>query len=337
MSKRLLTLSTLLVTAAAVQHLPARPAVAQTSPATRPATVLPATLDAYEQADLYPRASGYITEVKVDIGDAVKFKDPLAIISQPELDKELAEAIALHAARGKQLEAADAAVEQSKAALEVANREVARYRADAELQEVTYRRQEELYAGKATTDQQRDEAKNRYEVAKAGADIAVAKAAAAAADLKGVQAARAVAEAQVDVTAAQVEKVKALQAYLQIVAPFDGVVTRRTVHRGDLALSSSAKGTPLFTVQRIDRIRVRCDVPEALASQIDKGTPATIRIVALGQTIEAPVTRAARSLHPETRSMRVEIELDNADRRLIPGMYAQVTLTPTAPATQPSR
>jgi multidrug resistance efflux pump len=68
---------------------------------------------------------------------------------------------------------------------------------------------------------------------------------------------------QIDLAAATVERIKTLLAYTQIVAPFDGVVARRLVNRGDLVQAPTAsRTTPLFTVQRIDTIRVFCDVPE---------------------------------------------------------------------------
>ena len=94
------------------------------------------------------------------------------------------------------------------------------------------------------------------------ADVDIAKA-----DLGAAEANRALAANQVDVAAATVEKTKTLLAYTQIVAPFDGVVARRQVNRADLVQGATATRTmpsagSLFTVQRIDVIRVFCDVPE---------------------------------------------------------------------------
>jgi multidrug efflux pump subunit AcrA (membrane-fusion protein) len=85
---------------------------------------------------------------------------------------------------------------------------------------------------------------------------------------------------------------------------------------------------PLFMLQRIDTVRVFCDIPENSASRITTNTAASIKLYGGGPTIEGKVTRTALSLNPDTRTMRAEIDLPNADEKLLPGMYAQVTLTP---------
>ena len=308
-------------------------AAAGAEPGTRPTTapvVLPGSIEPFEQADLYAKVSGYVAEVNADIGDQVKAGQVLAVIDQPELESELAEARATLASKQKLLEASDAAVKQAEAAREVAKRQVDRYRAESRLQDATLRRQEELHGGKAITEQQLDDAKTKAEIARSDAAIADAKAVAADADVKGAEAARAVAEAQVQVAAAQVARIETMQRYLKIVAPFDGVVSRRLVTRGDLAQAAVAsKTTPLFTLQRVDVVRVRVDVPEALGQNLGRGTPASVKLVAAGgQPIAATVTRTAGSLDPQTQTMRVEIDLPNPQQRLVPGTYVQVTFTP---------
>ena len=137
---------------------------------------------------------------------------------------------------------------------------------------------------------------------------------------------------QVDVTAATVEKIKALLAYTQIVAPFDGVVARRQVNRGDLVQAATAtRTTPsagsLFTVQRIDTIRVFCDVPENDVPQLHVGDPAIVKPSGFdGKPFIGKVTRFSLRLDPETRNMRTEIDLPNPEERLYPGTYAEVSL-----------
>src|SRR5262249_44019033 len=155
------------------------------------------TLEAYETADLYPKVSGYLSEVRVDIGDHVKAGQLLALVSLPEMEKELAEAQAQWAAK----------------------------RADAALQQVTLERQQMLFQGRGTTEQAYDEAKSRA----------------------------AVAAAQVDLAAATVEKIRTMLGYTRIAAPFDGVVTKRNVNRGDfLQAATAGRNTALVTVSRID-------------------------------------------------------------------------------------
>jgi RND family efflux transporter MFP subunit len=221
-------------------------------------------------------------------------------------------------------------------AMAVAKHQLERYKADAAFQDLTLKRQQELFAGKAITDQQLDEARNKAAVASADVGVAEARMAAAEADIVGAEANRAVAEAQVQVAAAQIGKIETLLHYTQITAPYEGTVTRRTVNRGDLVQASTVarSGAPLFTVQNADPIRVFCDVPESQAAQIAVGAAATVKIYGqAADLIAAKVTRVAGALSPETRTLRVEIDLPNADKKLLPGSYAQVTLTPSGTAT----
>jgi RND family efflux transporter MFP subunit len=154
----------------------------------------------------------------------------------------------------------------------------------------------------------------------------------ARADLGLAEATRDQAVAQVDMASATVEKTKALLAYTQIVAPFDGVVARRMVNRGDLVQADTAtRTTPsagaLFTVQRIDTIRVFCDVPENDVPRLHVGDPAIVKPAGFDdEPFIGKVTRFSLRLDPETRNMRTEIDLPNPDERLYPGTYAEVSL-----------
>jgi RND family efflux transporter MFP subunit len=129
-----------------------------------------------------------------------------------------------------------------------------------------------------------------------------------------------------------VERIKTLVAYTQIVAPFDGVVARRLVNRGDLVqAATAARTTPsagsLFMVQRIDTIRVFCDVPENDVPHVQIGDPAIVKPIGFdGQAFPGKVTRFSWRLDPDTRNMRTEIDLSNPEERLYPGMYAEVSL-----------
>jgi RND family efflux transporter MFP subunit len=112
------------------------------------------------------------------------------------------------------------------------------------------------------------------------------------------------------------------------VAPFDGVVARRLVNRGDLVqAATSTRTTPLLTVQRIDTIRVFCDVPENDVPHLHLGDPAIVKPYGFeGKPFTGTVTRFSLRLNPETRNMRTEIDLPNPEERLYPGMYAEVSL-----------
>jgi RND family efflux transporter MFP subunit len=264
-----------------------------------------ATLEAFEEADLFAKVSGYLSDVRVDIGDHVKAGQVLAVIDVPEMEKELAEA--------------KAQLESKQSSLESARRQLDHYKANITLQEALLRRREELgSAGHFISDRVLDEVRANAEIAKA--------------DLSVAEANRALAANQVDVAAATVEKIKTLLAYTQIVAPFDGVVARRLVNRGDLVQAATAtRTTPsagsLFTVQRIDTIRVFCDVPENDVPHVHIGDPAIVKPSGFdGEPFFGKVTRFSLRLDPETRNMRTEIDLSNPDERLYPGTYAEVSL-----------
>jgi RND family efflux transporter MFP subunit len=262
--------------------------------------VVPATIQAFFVTDLYAKNAGYVSQINNDIGDHVKKGQILAIIENPELQA--------------QFEKAQAAVEQAKAALEVARRQLAGMQADLVLQQVTLQRQKELFAGKAATAQMLDEAQAKEGVSSATVETGKAKIRLAEADLQAAN--------------AEANRLQALLEYDRIVAPFDGVVTRRLVNPGDLVQSATAtRTTPLFTCQQIDVVRVFADAPEASASAIRPGTRAEVKLYDTGETsFVGSVTRVATALDPSTRTMRVEIDLPNPHEKLQPGMYARVTL-----------
>jgi multidrug efflux pump subunit AcrA (membrane-fusion protein) len=261
--------------------------------------IVPATVQAFFVSDLYAKDSGYISLVGNDIGDHVKKGQVLAVIEDPELQA--------------QFDRAQAAVLQAKAELDVAKRQVWSMQADLVLQQVTLKRQKELFAGKAATAQSLDEAQSREGVSKANLETGKAKII--------------LADANVLAANAEVERLQALLHYDKVVAPFDGVVTRRLVNPGDLVQAATAsRTTPLFTVQELDSVRIFADVPEANAAGIQPGQAAEIMLYGTAAITHGSVTRIATALDPETRTMRVEIDLPNPDETLLPGTYAQVTL-----------
>jgi RND family efflux transporter MFP subunit len=264
-----------------------------------------ASLEAFEEADLFAKVSGYLSDVRVDIGDHVKAGEVLAVIDVPEMKQELAEA--------------KAQLESKRSSLESARRQLDHNKADVALQNALAKDREQLGEGRQfISDRTLDQVHANADIAKA--------------DLGVAEANRDLAANQVDVAAATVEKIKTLLAYTQIVAPFDGVVARRQVNRGDLVQAATAtRTTPsagsLFTVQRIDTIRVFCDVPENDVPHLHVGDPAIVKPSGFDRKpFIGKVTRFSLRLDPETRNMRTEIDLPNPGERLYPGTYAVVSL-----------
>src|ERR1700726_154488 len=264
-----------------------------------------ATLEAFEETDIFAKVAGYLSDVRVDIGDHVKAGQVLAVIDVPEMKQELAEA--------------KAQFESRQSSLESARRQLDHNKAEVALQNALAKDREQLGEGRQfISDRTLDQVHANANIAKA--------------DLGVAEANRDLAANQVDVAAATVEKIKTLLTYTQIVAPFDGVVARRQVSRGDLVQAATAtRTTPsagsLFTMQRIDTIRVFCDVPEDDVPQLHIGDPAIVKPAGFdGKPFIGKVTRFSLRLDPETRNMRTEIDLPNPKEQLYPGTYAQVSL-----------
>ncbi|WP_323992645.1 efflux RND transporter periplasmic adaptor subunit [Nguyenibacter sp. L1] len=115
------------------------------------------------------------------------------------------------------------------------------------------------------------------------------------------------------------------QAYMTLTAPFDGVVTARTVEVGDLVGADGAGQRPLFVVARTDRLRVRVRVPQDWAASIALGMAASVGIPNRPHLVlTGTVARTGHALEAGSRTLPVEIELDNADGRLAAGLYATV-------------
>ncbi len=150
-----------------------------------------------------------------------------------------------------------------------------------------------------------------------------------------------IAESKFEEAQADVEELEALVNYTHIVAPFDGVVTGRFVDPGALIQaggsetksvsqgSAHVKGNamPVVSVADISKLRVYVYVPETEASDIHGGIPATLTLKEFpGRTFTGSVARFAKSLDLSTRTMLSEVDLDNPDHVLYPGMYADVRL-----------
>ena len=118
------------------------------------------------------------------------------------------------------------------------------------------------------------------------------------------------------------KSVRQMQAYLQVNAPFDGVITERNVHQGTLVGPSSG---PMLRIQQVSRLRLVVYVPEVEVAGIRSGQEVRFTVPAFpGESFSAKVQRIGHSLDTKTRSMAVELDVMNRDRRLAPGMFAQV-------------
>jgi RND family efflux transporter MFP subunit len=134
-------------------------------------------------------------------------------------------------------------------------------------------------------------------------------------------------EAQVASVRESMRSAAQQQSYLEIRAPFEGVVTARNLHPGALVGPSAGgtTGTPILSLVKDDRLRLTVAVPEASAQDLKVGQPVSFTTPsAPGRTFQAPVARIARALDPRTRSMMVELDVPNAAHEVRAGEFATV-------------
>lgn len=289
---------------------------------------LPASLEAYESADLYAKTSGYIAEVKVDIGSPVCAGDLLIRIDVPEMADELRQAEAALAAKRANLEALRAKAVRAALMVETAAAEERVREAEAELQDITAKRKEELFKGSAIPQQEYDEARIKLSIAQSQVNVGRARRIGAEGDRKAAEADVNVAEAEVAVAQANIARLKTLMEYASITAPFDGVIAKRQTDPGDFVRSAVQGATmPLLVLANIDRLRIVLDVPESDCRFVKDGTPLEVRLAAHdANPLALTVSRSAHALNPSTRTMRAEADLVNADHTLAPGMFAHVAV-----------
>lgn len=131
---------------------------------------------------------------------------------------------------------------------------------------------------------------------------------------------------------ANVERLRQLEGFKRIVAPFSGVVTRRNVDIGDLIDAGGATGRALFLLTQTDPLRVYVNVPQSYAQLVKPGQQVVVTQSELrGQSFKGEIARTSAAIDAATRSMQVEVSLPNKEGVLLPGAYVQVAL-PLAPS-----
>jgi RND family efflux transporter MFP subunit len=257
----------------------------------------------FQEVEVHAKVAGYIQKIYVDVGDHVKQGQTLAMLEVPEL--------------AAQLSGADAALRRAK-------EEIRREQGDVQRAQSAHSAAHSLYARlKQASEQQKGL------VAQQELDEAQAKDLETEAQVASAQAALSAAEQQVEVSAANQRQYSAMCGYTRIVAPFTGVVTTRYADTGSLVAagtSSSTQAIPVVRIAEVSKLRLVLPIPESLAAQIHLGDPVNVRVQALAEEIAGKVSRFADSLDMQTRTMQTEIDFDNRQGRLMPGMYAETRL-----------
>ena len=127
---------------------------------------------------------------------------------------------------------------------------------------------------------------------------------------------------------ANVGRLRQLEGFKRVVAPFAGVITRRNVDVGDLIdAGGGSAGRPLFLLSQTDPLRVYVNVPQSYAQLIKRGQKVVVTQAELpGRTFEGEVARTSASIDTTTRTMQIEVALPNHDGTLLPGAFVQVAL-----------
>ena len=255
---------------------------------------LPAEALPYHRIHLGTTATGWVGEVRADIGSKVQKGDLLAVIHAPEV-----------------VAAAEARAEEARAAKQLIARAASLVRAaeaSAAAAKSEFSRISQLAASGTVTTKARDEAE--------------ARAASAEAKVGEVEAAMAAAEAESHAAAARATEARAALEYTRITAPFDATVVERRAEPGDFLGPASARDR-LFTLEQTATLRVRIHIPEHAAALADPGDPAVLRIG--GLELATKIARVAGSLDPVTKTMTAEIDL--TDAQLLAGSMGTATLT----------
>ncbi len=144
-------------------------------------------------------------------------------------------------------------------------------------------------------------------------------------NLQAQVAAVGVAEANLKAQQAQVERLEKEQAYERVIAPFDGVVTQRSVDVGSLVTADSTTGTSMFTIARTNVLRVQVYVPQDAALGLKPGIVANVTVSEIpGRVFTGHVARTAEALQAGSRTLLAEIDVENPDGALSAGMYCTV-------------
>jgi RND family efflux transporter MFP subunit len=230
---------------------------------------LPGNTQAFTEAPIYARTSGYLKQWSFDIGAHVKRGQLLAEIETPELDEQL---------------------EQAENQLKTAE-------ANLQLAKVTADRWVYLEKSSVVSKQERDQAVSDLNAKRATADS----------------------------DRANVARLQKLQAFEQVYAPFDGVITARNTDVGDLIQGDNTAPKELFHLAAVGKLRVYISVPEVYASAIKSGEAVTLTLDAFpGENFAGKLVRDSNSIDLTSRTLRVEVDVDNPTGSLLPGAYAFV-------------
>jgi RND family efflux transporter MFP subunit len=234
--------------------------------------VLPGNTQAFSDAPIYARTSGYLKRWYFDIGAHVQKGQLLAEIETPEVDQQL---------------------QQARADLDTAQ-------ANLNIAKITAVRWQDLVSDGSVSQQETDQAVSNLSAVKAAAES----------------------------SAANVRRLEQLQSFEKVYAPFDGIITARNTDIGAL-IDAGANTQPkeLFHMAAIRTLRLYVAVPEVYSRAARSGAPAALTLDEFpGQTFHGTLVRNANAIDLASRTLLVEVDVDNPTGQLLPGAYVFVHL-----------
>jgi RND family efflux transporter MFP subunit len=265
--------------------------------------VLTAEFEPFQEVDVMAKISGFIKQIKVDIGDRVQEGQLLATLEIPEMQDDLTRA--------------EASVDEANAELATARDELQRAESAHDMAHLSYSRVLDVSRKERglVPQQDVDEAHSRDLVAEA--QVSAAKSHITAC------------EQRIRVSQAEQSRFKTLYQYAVITAPFTGVVTKRYANSGSLIQAGTASQTQAMPVIRLSEnslLRLALPVPESAVPLIHLGEPVDVRVSALHRSFPGRVARFSDQVDQSTRTMKTEVDVPNPTLTLVPGMYAEVDL-----------
>jgi RND family efflux transporter MFP subunit len=280
-------------------------AVAQVKTANLNQTIrLTAEFKPYQEVDVMAKVAGYVKEINVDIGDRVKEGQLLATLEIPEMADDLRRA--------------NSSVDRSQANVKQAQDELSRAKSAYDIAEKYYERLDNV-------SRQRPGLVAQQEIDDAHSKALVAQAQVAASN-SAVQSAN----EQVQVNQADVAKVRTLMDYTRVSAPFNGVVTKRYADKGSMiqaGTSSQSQAMPVVRLSENNLLRLILPVPESAVPTVHIGQRVEVSVPTLHRAFPGTVKRFEAKLSLDTRTMNTEVDVENPNLVLMPGMYAEVNLT----------
>ena len=266
--------------------------------------VLTAEFKPFQEVDVMAKVSGYVKEIRVDVGDRVREGDLLATLEVPEMADDLRKS--------------QAGVRHSQSEVARAQDEIARAKSAHDIAHLSYNRllQASQKRPGLIAQQEIDDAQTRDLVAEA--------------QLSAANSSLAAAGQQVDVDQSSTARVQTMIDYQRVTAPFTGVVTKRYADKGSMIQAGTASQTQAMPVVRLSQnglLRLILPVPESVVPTVHIGQQVEVRVPTLDRTFPGKVARFSDKLSYQTRTMDTEVDVPNPSLVLIPGMYAEVNLT----------